>query len=131
MTQQATVAVQPILVPSGRFSHVHVDLVGPLPVEEDGSRFLFTMVNRSSRWLKAVPLKNAEMSFCVDALIGMWIAWFGVPAVLTSDRGQQFISQVWADLCFKLEIPRHTMTTAYHPQSNGMVEKAHRHSQMH
>jgi cleavage and polyadenylation specificity factor subunit 1 len=51
-----------------------MDLVGPLPVAEDGSRFLLTMVDRSSRWLEAVPLKNAETSSCVGALIGTWIA---------------------------------------------------------
>jgi hypothetical protein len=92
--QRATVAVQPIPVPPDRFSHVHVDLVWPLPVAADGSRYLFTMGNRSSRWLEAVPLKKAEKGSCVDSLIDTWIARTGVPVMLTSDKGQQFTSQV-------------------------------------
>ncbi len=36
MTGQPSAPVQPIQVPGKRFSHVHVDLVGPLQVAEDG-----------------------------------------------------------------------------------------------
>jgi hypothetical protein len=37
VTSQSAAPVQPIHVPGKRFSHVHVDLVGPLRVAEDGS----------------------------------------------------------------------------------------------
>ena len=50
---------------------------------------------------------------------------FGVPAVLTSDRGAQFTSTIWAELCTLLKI-RHAVTTAYLPEANGMVERMHR-----
>jgi len=45
--------------------------------------------------------------------------------VITSDRGTQFTSSLWAALCSLLNI-QHNQTTAYHPQSNGMVERFHR-----
>ena len=45
---------------------------------------------------------------------------------LTSDRGAQFTSSLWAALCSLLNIQQHNQTTAYHPQSNGMVERFHR-----
>jgi hypothetical protein len=44
--------------------------------------------------------------------------------LITSDRGPQFSSAVWTVLCQKLGI-RHILMTAYHPQSNGMVECFH------
>ena len=62
---------------------------------------------------------------CADAVIGGWIARFGVPTLITSDRGPQFTGAVWAVLCQKLGI-QHNLTTAYHPQANGMVERFHR-----
>jgi hypothetical protein len=62
---------------------------------------------------------------CVDAVIGGWVACFGIPDLITTDRGLQFTSAVWTVLCQKLGI-RHILTTAYHPQSNGMVEHFHR-----
>jgi hypothetical protein len=45
--------------------------------------------------------------------------------MLTSDRGVQFTSGMWAAMCTRLGI-QHVMTTAYHPQANGMVERFHR-----
>ena len=54
-----------------------------------------------------------------------WVSRYGVPAVITSDRGAQFTSSLWAALCSLLNI-QHNQTTAYHPQSNGMVERFHR-----
>jgi hypothetical protein len=47
--------VQPIELPAKRFSHVHVDLVGPLPAATGGFSHLFTIVDRSTRWGKRYP----------------------------------------------------------------------------
>ena len=44
---------------------------------------------------------------------------------MTSDRGPQFTSNVWFELCRILNI-RHRQTTAYHPEANGLVERLHR-----
>jgi len=125
ITKQPTAPVQPIPVPLQRFLHVHVDLVGPLPAARDGSRYLFTMIDRTSRWLEAVPIKNMEAATCAEVFISAWVARFGVPAQLTSDQGRQFSSAIWAHVCQQLGV-QHQMTTAYHPQANGMVERAHR-----
>ncbi len=48
-----------------------------------------------------------------------------MPAVITSDCGNQFTSSLWAALYSLLDI-QHSQTTAYHLQSNGMVERFHR-----
>jgi len=45
--------------------------------------------------------------------------------VVTSDKGVQFTSAVWNGLCQKLGIA-HKLTTSYHPQANGLVERFHR-----
>ena len=65
------------------------------------------------------------MANCARALFRGWVARFGVPAAITSDRGAQFTSAVWADLC-QLLGTQHVQTTAYHPEGNGMVERFHR-----
>jgi hypothetical protein len=111
-------------VPRRRFDHVHIDLVGPLPSSQ-GCSYLFTMVDRFTRWPEAVPLASMTTSDCARALISHWIARFGVPATISSDRGAQFTSGVWAALCTLLGTT-HSRTTAFHPQSNGLVERFHR-----
>jgi len=52
-------------------------------------------------------------------------SWFVIPAIITSDRGSQFTSSIWATTCQQLWV-KHIITTAYHPQSNGMVERVQR-----
>jgi hypothetical protein len=83
------------------------------------------MIDRHTRWIEAVPVPNMEASTCADAFIAGWVSRFGVPATVTSDRGRQFTSAIWEVLCRRLGI-HHVTTTAYHPQSNGMIERAHR-----
>ncbi len=61
---------------------------------------------------------------CANALFQGWVSRYGVPAVITSDRGAQFTSSLWAALCSLLNI-QHNQTTAYNPQSNGMIERFH------
>ena len=110
--------------PSDRFRSLHVDLVGPLP-ESHGMTYLFTVIDRFTRWPEAVPLPDAQASTCASALLHHWVARFGVPEDITSDRGRQFTSALWTQLSSLLGINGNT-TTAYHPQANGMVERLHR-----
>jgi transposase InsO family protein len=114
---------QNIPVPSRRFSHIHVDLVGPLPASK-GFTYLFTIIDRTSRWPEAIPIAATTTLDCANALFQGWVSRFGVPAVITSDCGAQFTSSLWAALCSLLNI-QHNQTTAYHPQSNGMVKRFH------
>jgi hypothetical protein len=112
--------IQPIQLPVKRFSHVHIDIVGPLPASPGGCIHLLTMGDRSTRWAEALPLVNTSTSSCAAAFFNSWVSRFGVPAVLTSDRGVQFSSAVWGELCTTLGIS-HRLTTAYHPQANGLM----------
>ena len=111
--------------PERRFSHIHVDLVGPLPVSR-GHTYLFTIVDRFTRWPEAIPLTNISTESCARALLSGWVARFGVPIHMTSDRGAQFTSQLWKHFT-GLWGTDHSRTTAYHPQANGLVERLHRH----
>ena len=80
-----------------RFDHIHVDIVGPLPPSQN-YRYLLTVVDRFTRWPEAIPLVDVQTTTCAKVLALHWIARFGVPAELTSDRGSQFTSELWATL---------------------------------
>jgi transposase InsO family protein len=84
------------------------------------------MIDRTSRWAEAVPLSSITASACADALCSTWIARFGIPHTITSDRGTQFTSALWSHLNSFLQI-EHNNTNAFHPQSNGIVERFHGH----
>jgi Integrase core domain len=86
---------------------------------------VFTVIDRNTRWFEALPLSDISAKSCAAVLTQGWIARYGVPAIITSDRGSQFTSALWDSLCNILGI-WHVQTTAYHPQSNGLVERFHR-----
>ena len=78
----------------------------------------------TTRWPEAIPLRATTTTECARALISTWIARFGVPLDMTSDRGLQFTSAMWSTVSSQLGIQLHR-TTAYHPQANGLVERFH------
>ena len=110
--------------PGARFRSLHVDFVGPLPVGQ-GMTYLFTIIDRFIRWPEVIPIPDAQTSTCATAFLSNWIARFGVPTDITSDRGPQFTSTLWSECNKLLGITHHT-TTSYHPQANGMIERLHR-----
>ena len=65
-------------LPTRRFDHVHIDLVGPLP-ESQGHTYLLTMIDRFTRWKEAIPIQNIETRTVARAFIQNWVARFGVP----------------------------------------------------
>ena len=64
-----------------------MDIVGPLPTSAMGFSYLFTMVDRFTRWLEAVPIKSITVQQCVDTFIATWVARYGLPATIASDQG--------------------------------------------
>ena len=64
-----------IPVPTRRFAHVHVDIVGLLPSCQ-GHSYLLTMIDRTTRWPKVVPLSSISTEYCVCAFISTWISRF-------------------------------------------------------
>ena len=70
-------------------------------------------------------MEDITAESCVQALLHGWIARYGVPGDIVTDRGAQFKSSLWQGLGRLLGIQCSNMT-AYHPQANGLVERLHR-----
>lgn len=111
-------------LPRARFSFIHIDLIGPLPISQ-GYRYCLTVVDRFTRWPEAIPLRDITAETVAKALLSGWISRFGCPRDIVSDRGGQFESSLFSSLS-QLVGFQHRRTTAYHPACNGIVERFHR-----
>lgn len=101
-----------------------MDIVGPLPPSR-GYSYVLTIIDRFSRWPEAYPMKDMTANTIAHVFVNQYIPRFGVPLTITTDQGTQFESKLFQELLRFLGTNR-IRTTAYHPQSNGMVERFHR-----
>ena len=124
ITRHQVTPLQHFRTPDARFSHVHVDIVGPLP-DSSGYKYLLTVVDRFTRWPEAIPMKDITAQSCADSFLLHWVALFGSPTIITTDRGAQFTSLLWTEMCQFLG-SKLCHTTAFHPTANGLNEQFNR-----
>lgn len=108
------------------FEKIFLDLVGPLDKDEYGNCYILTLQCELTKYIEAYPLPNKETETVANALVSNFILRFGIPKAIATDRGTEFISQVMEKMCSLLEIEK-LMSTAYHHQSIGSLEIAHKH----
>lgn len=116
--------IHKIEIPAGRFDHIHMDLVGPLPIS-NGYRYLLTVIDRNSRWPEAYPLRDISARTVSKIFVENYIPRFGVPSKITVDQGKQFTSNLFNELTILMGSHK-IHTSPYHPQANGMIERFHR-----
>ncbi|KII75119.1 Transposon Ty3-G Gag-Pol polyprotein [Thelohanellus kitauei] len=120
-TRNPKSTLHPIPV-NGRFKDWHLDFIGPLPLTDDGNRYILIMVDRFTKWCEAVPSANQTAEFAVSCVLNNIVSRFGIPDSIHSDQGRQFESTIFYDICKFLSIKK-TRSTPYHPEGNGMAER--------
>ena len=101
---------------------IAMDILGPLPTSDSGNKYILIVSDYFTRWVEAYPIPDQEAHTIADVLTKQFICRFGVPLLIHTDQGRNFESKLMADVCGLLDIKK-TRTTAYHPQSDGMVER--------
>jgi len=114
--------LHPLPIPSRPWSHIAIDFVTGLPISR-GMSTILTIVDRFSKSCHLVPLRKLPTAFqTAQLLIKHVFRLHGIPQEILSDRGPQFISQVWKAFCSALNC-KSSLTSGYHPQSNGQTER--------
>ena len=106
----------------GPFNRIAIDLMGPFPVTRSGKKYIFVAVDIFSHWVEIAALTDKTTINVAKALVNNIIYRHGSVQEIISDQGSEFNSALIADICELLEIKK-LVTSAYHPSSNGMVER--------
>ena len=117
----------PTPIPPYLMSSVCLDIFWQGPAQFEGVEYdsFLLCVDRLSGWIMAKPCTKVGLTAEKAAHLMMDGGWdvFGIPAIITSDQGPQFVGQWWRTMCARLGI-RQSFSQAYRPQANGRAEVA-------
>ena len=102
---------------------VGVDIMGPYSVSDNNNQWLLVIGDLFTRYCVAVPLPDFTATTVAETIVMNWVALFGVPLELHTDRATYFEGNTFRGVCQLLGIQK-TRTTAFRPQSDGFIERA-------
>ena len=126
-TRRVGQATKPMLTPipvAGPFDRVGVDVV-QLPKSQNGNKYAIVFVDYLTKWPEVFATKDQTALTIAQLLVEHVIVRHGVPAELLSDRGAAFLSGLMQEVYSLMGIHK-ANTTAYHPQTDGLVERFNR-----
>ncbi len=77
----------------------------------------------ATRFPEAIPLRKITAPVIIKALV-KFFSTFGLPKIIQSDQGTNFLSRLFKQVLESLAIS-HQVSSAYHPQSQGALERFH------
>ena len=104
------------------FELVGMDCIGPLKETPDGNKYIITMTDYFTKWVEARAVKDIKATTITKFIFEEVITRHGVPERILTDRGTSFRNELVESLC-EVMGTRHSYTSAYHPQTNGLTEK--------
>jgi hypothetical protein len=99
-----------------------LDIVGPLTQTSEDNRYLLTFQDELSKYTVAVPIPQQDARTVAKVFVEEIILKFGIPQVLLSDQGSNFLSELFANVCKLLRVKR-IESSPYHSQTNGTLER--------
>ncbi|XP_053367139.1 uncharacterized protein K02A2.6-like [Clarias gariepinus] len=109
--------------PDGPFRHIMFDYVDMGEPRIQGKRYILVVEDRFSRWVEAVATAKEDATAVAKFLCREVIPRFGIPDTISSDNGKHFTNKIVQKITQWLKI-KHRFGCVYHPQSQGMVERA-------
>ena len=102
---------------------VMLDCAGPLPLTTNGNKYIVLLQDAFTKYSEAASVPRITSSVIADVILRQWILRYGPMRRLLTDNGSEFRNElVIKGLCELCDVEK-LFTTAYHPQSNGMVER--------
>jgi transposase InsO family protein len=97
-------------------------IVGPITQTSEGNKYLLTLQNELSKYTMAVTIQQQDAMTLARIFVEQIILKIGIPQILLTDQGSNFLSDLFANVCKLLRIKR-IKTSPYHPQTDGALER--------
>ena len=101
-----------------------MDIVGPLPKTQKGNEYILTIQDLLTKYSMGIPMEGISSVETVDVFVKQFICRFGSPRAILTDQGANFTSSLMKKVAKRFRIKEYA-TSAYHPQSNGSIERSH------
>jgi len=113
----------PLELPYTPWQSIAMDFIRELPISE-GCDQLWVVIDQFTKMAHFLPLKKEKKTAADLAVIFAWEVWkhHGLPTDIVLDRDSQFTSEMWQEL-LRLSGIRPTMSMAFHPQTDGQIER--------
>ena len=89
----------------------------------DGSKYMVGMRDDLSGWAEYKALRKASSRAVAKFIYEVWMARYGCPLLIVNDGGPEN-QALTKELLERFNV-RNVQVAAYHPQSNGLVERRH------
>ncbi|GAA5878755.1 hypothetical protein JCM1840_006047 [Sporobolomyces johnsonii] len=116
--------LQPLPAPSRPWSSIALDFIVKLPTTPHGNDSILVVIDRFTRYAHFILCREAGTDSARFAQLFYRYIFgnHGLPDDVVSDRGAVFDSNFWRTLS-RLTRTKLSMSTAYHPQSDGITER--------
>uniref|UniRef100_T1KVH5 RNA-directed DNA polymerase n=1 Tax=Tetranychus urticae TaxID=32264 RepID=T1KVH5_TETUR len=111
-------------VPESILERLEMDAQGPITFKNGAKKVILVLIDTLSRFVYAKLLPD-QKSKTVIKFLDEYFSEFGFPSIIQTDRGRNFLSGDVENHMKKLGI-KHEVSNAYHPQSQGTVERINR-----
>ncbi|KAI9034717.1 integrase catalytic domain-containing protein, partial [Aspergillus affinis] len=103
------------------WEHISMDFRS-CPKDKRGFDEACVIVDRLTKRVISIPChKNVSAVDMAQLFLEYIYRWVGLPESILSDRGGQFVSSFWEELCLRLRIKR-KLTSGQKPSTNGHTE---------
>ena len=130
--QQSTCArmrtglLQPIPIPVRPWESISMDFIMGLPKTERQHDAIFTFVDRLTKYVHVIPTKSTiDAEGAARLYVNNVFAYYGLSKSIVSDRDPRFTSAFFKEV-FSLLGVKLNMSTANHPQTDGLTERVNR-----
>ena len=118
--------LQPLPVPTRPWQDISMDFITGLPVSGDGYDATLTFVDRLTKCVHLTPVKTTiDAEGTASVYIRSVFRLHGPSRSIVCDRDPRFTAAFFSEV-FKLLGTNLQMSTANHPQTDGMTERIHR-----